>query len=70
MEHCEERIDRNTIDQIKSLPSPPALVCTVMQVILTLLREHRGRERGRVGAEPSDDSIKSLSLSTGSQNCE
>ena len=66
VQHYEERIDRNMVDQIKSLPSPPAVVCTVMQVMLALLNEPRPRERGEV----SDESLRSGSLSTGSGHCE
>ncbi|CAI8014948.1 hypothetical protein GBAR_LOCUS9310 [Geodia barretti] len=51
VQYCEERINRNTVDQIKSLPSPPAVVCTVMQSHADppqpAQRKRRGRRRGR-----------------------
>jgi hypothetical protein len=38
--HCQNKIDRNTIDQIKNLNNPPFLVCTIMELMLTLLWQH------------------------------
>ena len=38
--HCQNKIDRNTIDQIKNLNNPPFLVGTIMELMLTLLRQH------------------------------
>ncbi len=38
--HLQHKIDRNTIDQIKSLPNPPALVGVVMELMLTLLKRY------------------------------
>lgn len=35
------KIDRNAIDQIKSLNSPPQLVGTIMELMLTLLQQYR-----------------------------
>ena len=38
--HWQSKIDRNTIDQIKSLANPPKLVGTIMELILTLLQQY------------------------------
>ena len=38
---CQLRIDRNTIDQIKTLPAPPPLVCTIMELMISLLQTNR-----------------------------
>ena len=37
---CQNKIDRNTIDQIKNLNNPPFLVGTIMELMLTLLRQY------------------------------
>ena len=70
VQHFESGIDRNCIDQIKSLPSPPALVCTVMQVILKLLQQHGrdvGGASGKVGVGLSKENFHSGT--SGSQHC-
>ena len=57
------------MDQIKSLPSPPAVVCTVMEVILTLLQQHGwGGGASGVGVATSEENV--LSGSEFSQRCE
>ena len=38
--HWHNKIDRNAIDQIKSLNSPPRLVGTIMELMLTLLKQY------------------------------
>ncbi len=38
--HWQGKIDRNTIDQIKSLNNPPRLVGTIMELMFTLLRQY------------------------------
>lgn len=38
--HCQSKIDRNTIDQIKNLNNPPFLVGTIMELMLTLFQQH------------------------------
>ena len=38
--HWQNKIDRNTIDQIKNLHNPPHLVGTIMELMLTLLWQH------------------------------
>ena len=38
--HWHNKIDRNSIDQIKSLNSPPRLVGTIMELMLTLLKQY------------------------------
>ena len=77
VQYCEERINRNTVDQIKSLPSPPAVVCTVMQVMLTLLSQHRGRGgggggggggKGEASEAPEEDSLRSSASSSASDS--
>ncbi|KAL5457324.1 hypothetical protein EMCRGX_G034572 [Ephydatia muelleri] len=56
----QNRIDRNTIDQIKSLNSPPALVETIMELIITLLQQH-----GAEIAEPSAILTRLITLPIG-----
>lgn len=38
--HWHNKIDRNAIDQLKTLNSPPRLVGTIMELVLTLLRQY------------------------------
>ncbi len=38
--YCQNKIDRNTIDQIKNLNNPPFLVGTIMELMLTLLCQY------------------------------
>ena len=38
--HWQNKIDRNTIDQIKNLHNPPYLVGMIMELMLTLLWQH------------------------------
>lgn len=52
----QAKIDRNSIDQIKSLNSPPQLVGTIMELMLTLLKQH--------GAEPHAGSASEGSSSS------
>lgn len=39
-QNCHNKIDRNTIDQVKSLNNPPHLVGTIMELMLTLLNQY------------------------------
>ena len=47
--HCQNKIDRNTIDQIKNLNNPPYLVGTIMELILTLLWQHGESQEASTG---------------------
>ena len=38
--HWQSKIDRNTIDQIKSLNNPPRLVGTIMELMFSLLQQY------------------------------
>ena len=51
----QSKIDRNTIDQIKSLINPPALVGVIMEMMLTLLHHNS------LGDTPTDGGEESLS---------
>ena len=51
----QSKIDRNTIDQIKSLINPPALVGVIMEMMLTLLHHNS------LGDTPTDGSEGPLS---------
>ena len=42
--HWQNKIDRNTIDQIKNLHNPPYLVGTIMELMLTLLWQYGSSE--------------------------
>jgi len=57
---CESKIDRNTIDQIKSLINPPALVGVIMEMMLTLL--HHNSSSGETPAEASYDTLSTALL--------
>lgn len=58
---CESRIDRNTIDQIKSLKNPPRLVGTIMELMLTLLQQFG---TGSCDQEPTVATSEDSSAST------
>ena len=53
--HWQSKMDRNTIDQIKSLNNPPRLVGTIMELMLTLLKQYGSSEQ----TATSDDSLTS-----------
>lgn len=53
---CESKIDRNTIDQIKSLINPPALVGVIMEMMLTLLHHNSSSDATTDGGEDSHHS--------------
>ena len=57
---CEGKIDRNTIDQIKSLINPPALVGVIMEMMLTLL--HHNSSLGETSTEASYDALSTTLL--------
>ena len=46
---CQNKIDRNTIDQIKNLNNPPYLVGTIMELMLTLLWQHGQSQEASTG---------------------
>lgn len=54
--HWHGKIDRNAIDQIKSLNNPPQLVGTIMELMLTLLQQY--------GACPQNGSVSDGSSSS------
>ena len=58
---CQNKIDRNTIDQIKNLNNPPFLVGIIMELMLTLLWQHRG------GSGGESQEASALSAGDGSQ---
>ena len=49
----QSKIDRNTIDQIKSLINPPALVGVIMEMMLTLLQHNSSVDATTNGGEES-----------------
>lgn len=51
---CQNKIDRNTIDQIKNLNNPPFLVGTIMELMLTLLRQHGSAGESLLEASTGD----------------
>ena len=61
--HWHNKIDRNTIDQIKSLNNPPRLVGTIMELILTLLRQYgaAGVHQGSSSTEVSSFNARQMS---------
>ena len=57
-EHWHSKIDRNTIDQIKSLNNPPHLVGTIMELILTLLNQYgMTAKQNKSGSTPDNNSF-------------
>jgi len=52
----QSKIDRNTIDQIKSLINPPALVGVIMEMMLTLLHHNSSSDSSTDSAEESSSS--------------
>ena len=54
--HWQNKIDRNTIDQIKSLNSPPRLVGTIMELMFTLLRQYGQGDQQQAG-DKSDPNL-------------
>ena len=64
--HWQSKIDRNTIDQIKSLNNPPRLVGTIMELMFSLLQQYGESDVIQTG----DQSIQSTPVhaSTGHTN--
>ena len=56
--HWHAKIDRNAIDQIKSLNNPPRLVGTIMELMLTLLKQYGvgGGAESQVGSASESSS--------------
>ena len=54
--HWQGKIDRNAIDQVKSLNNPPQLVGIIMELMLTLLQQY--------GADPHNGSVSDGSSSS------
>ena len=50
------KIDRNAIDQIKTLNNPPQLVGTIMELMLTLLKQHRAESQTTLSSDGSSSS--------------
>jgi len=57
-QHWQSKIDRNTIDEVKRINSPPHLVGTIMELILTLLNQY-GSAAGEQGQSSAEDSSSS-----------
>lgn len=56
-QHWFYKIDRNTIDQIKSLNNPPHLVGTIMELMLTLLNQYGSMVKQNLsGSTPDSNS--------------
>ena len=51
--HWEGKIDRNTIDQIKSLNNPPRLVGTIMELMFALLQQYGESDTTQTGDQSS-----------------
>ncbi len=57
-QHWHDKIDRNTIDEVKRINSPPHLVGTIMELMLTLLNQY-GSGVGEHSQSASDESSSS-----------
>ena len=67
--YWQQRIDRNTIDQIKNLPNPPALVGMVMELMLSLLKRYGiDSAHSQTGAEPMSPAVSRRKISSISVN--
>ena len=56
--HWQSKIDRNTIDEVKRINSPPHLVGTIMELMLTLLNQY-GTAAGEQSSSSAEDSSSS-----------
>ena len=67
--YWQHRIDRNTIDQIKTLPNPPALVGVIMELMLSLFKRYGSESaQSRTGNEPTSPAVNRRRVSSLSVN--
>ena len=63
-QHWQSKIDRSTIDEVKRINSPPHLVGTIMELMLTLLNQYGSGSGARDQSQSSSTADESSSTAT------